>query len=638
MRKIYIPWVFALVASVLFTACDDKETQFDAPGEDTFEASPLHVINSVSQYWDTGLFGPKNGFLDFIDTTDTQYQTISYTALANVGTTGKNVWNVLFDTKANMPYSSADVDMLKYFNQDRALGFFAMGEGEKLDNPNALTKNFGFTFEKGPVGALEASGQTLVANNDGFFLKLDQPGDWKVLATAKGKPVIALKGEDQGNQILACGVDIFGNRNAGNVAFYKALMEETAKQSVGNFASKGLNAEGGVPAYEDDNVTIIANKYWSDKVMDIKDRLTQAVSKSKEMSGYPDITAPLRLRIINGEGTFFFHKGEVVLGLGTEQFDGDELGLTVSLGAVAHMWLTKFKERTFRMEGPALLAGVKLANEMGLTGGEDRFLKPLKEMGKAHPDYNKLDYTTLNETNKGDFSVELYAGKFLNLFDKIEAVDAGDSFTEYVRLLSQEPADFPYINAHNDMWILLASSGDVTAATSIMGDEGIAYDNDRVSTPLSYSAEFVNPSEFEATGIAQPGFPLSRLFDGSYSIWHSPWGGGAQPMPHDIIIDMKVARKIGFVFYYPRQGGPKDHIAEAQFFVSDDGENWEDPISEFEWKMPHTNGRKKIYSHLLKKGRYVKMRINDFWRDGETTQGDGDFSVIAELQFYGVEE
>ena len=75
--------------------------------------------------------------------------------------------------------------------------------------------------------------------------------------------------------------------------------------------------------------------------------------------------------------------------------------------------------------------------------------------------------------------------------------------------------------------------------------------------------------------------PANAIDGDTQSIWHTPWQGTAvSPPPHALTIDLGMTRRVSGFRYLPRQDKTVNGtIAKFNFFVSDDGEHWNEPVA-----------------------------------------------------------
>lgn len=75
--------------------------------------------------------------------------------------------------------------------------------------------------------------------------------------------------------------------------------------------------------------------------------------------------------------------------------------------------------------------------------------------------------------------------------------------------------------------------------------------------------------------------PATNAFDGDRNtIWSTQWFEADPPHPHEIQINLGTSHNIGGFLYLPRQDGNYNGIIkEYQFYISNDGVSWGDPVA-----------------------------------------------------------
>jgi hypothetical protein len=98
-----------------------------------------------------------------------------------------------------------------------------------------------------------------------------------------------------------------------------------------------------------------------------------------------------------------------------------------------------------------------------------------------------------------------------------------------------------------------------------------------------------------------------NAFDASAAtMWHSRWYNGADPLPHEIQIDLGAAYAISGFRYLPRQDGSHNGwIGRYEFYVSTDGVTWGTPVATGTLANDATE---KQVTFASKTGRYVRLR------------------------------
>mgnify|MGYP000243397764 CR=1 FL=1 len=78
----------------------------------------------------------------------------------------------------------------------------------------------------------------------------------------------------------------------------------------------------------------------------------------------------------------------------------------------------------------------------------------------------------------------------------------------------------------------------------------------------------------------EPDYTAQHAVDGGRStMWHTAWRQGAPVHPHWLRVDLGSPQKVSGFRYQPRQDMPNGRIADYEFQVSGDGENWTTVVS-----------------------------------------------------------
>jgi endo-alpha-N-acetylgalactosaminidase len=96
-------------------------------------------------------------------------------------------------------------------------------------------------------------------------------------------------------------------------------------------------------------------------------------------------------------------------------------------------------------------------------------------------------------------------------------------------------------------------------------------------------------------------------FDGNSStFWHTRWYDRADPLPHEIQIDLGASYALSGFRYLPRQdGSPNGRIGTYEFYVSSDGSTWGTPVATGTFRNDATE---KQVAFTAKTGRYIRLR------------------------------
>ncbi|WP_373262025.1 discoidin domain-containing protein [Bacteroides thetaiotaomicron] len=129
----------------------------------------------------------------------------------------------------------------------------------------------------------------------------------------------------------------------------------------------------------------------------------------------------------------------------------------------------------------------------------------------------------------------------------------------------------------------------------------------------------------EASGEGAGNGLAKCLIDGdTETFWHAKWQGGSDPLPYDIVIDMKQNIQIAQVELLPRGRGSNNPIKVVEFAASEDNVNWT-PIGRF--GFTNQDAALEYYVKSIK-ARYIRLTIPD---DG----GNSTVAAIRELDVKG---
>ncbi|MBI4688493.1 MAG: discoidin domain-containing protein, partial [Nitrospirae bacterium] len=102
------------------------------------------------------------------------------------------------------------------------------------------------------------------------------------------------------------------------------------------------------------------------------------------------------------------------------------------------------------------------------------------------------------------------------------------------------------------------------------------------------------------------GAAVNAFDNNSATIWHTKWNGGADPLPHEIQIDMGGVYDINGFRYLPRQDGwSHGMVGQYEFYVSMDGVNWGSPVATGTFA---NSAAEKEVSFTQKTGRFIRLR------------------------------
>lgn len=145
----------------------------------------------------------------------------------------------------------------------------------------------------------------------------------------------------------------------------------------------------------------------------------------------------------------------------------------------------------------------------------------------------------------------------------------------------------------------ISSSNDVLYANLVSG----RYIRLKALSEVNGGA-WASAAEFRITGLDQSTWSLvytdseetsgedgaaANTFDNNEStIWHTVWSAGTDPYPHEIQIDLGDVYHFNEFSYLPRQNGINGTIADYEFFVSNDPNEWSTAAASGTWENSNT--------------------------------------------------
>lgn len=121
-----------------------------------------------------------------------------------------------------------------------------------------------------------------------------------------------------------------------------------------------------------------------------------------------------------------------------------------------------------------------------------------------------------------------------------------------------------------------------------------------------WTIAYVDSQEMKS-GSWGPATPATSAIDGNpATFWHTEWYFVQRPFPHEIQIDLGVTYSVIGFRHLPRQDGNlAGRLAQYEFHVSADGQNWETPVAA--GTFANTAAETTVPS-TAKFGRYVRLR------------------------------
>jgi len=104
-----------------------------------------------------------------------------------------------------------------------------------------------------------------------------------------------------------------------------------------------------------------------------------------------------------------------------------------------------------------------------------------------------------------------------------------------------------------------------------------------------------------------PGYESYRAMDGDpATMWHTFFGGGDPPCPHEIVVDLGKTYEVRGLSYLPRRGGGNGTIKDYELYLSGDGRKFGKPV--IKGAFARANAENVVKLPVPARARYVKLR------------------------------
>ncbi len=173
---------------------------------------------------------------------------------------------------------------------------------------------------------------------------------------------------------------------------------------------------------------------------------------------------------------------------------------------------------------------------------------------------------------------------------------------------SQNPGAVQF-NQAGSFLVRLATTDALGQVDPTPATRTVLVQNSASSFPIpraGWSVAYVDSQELKS-GSWGPATPATNAIDGNpATFWHTEWFNAQKPFPHEIQIDMGALHHVTGFRHLPRQDDIiNGRIAQFEFFVSSDGNNWGSPVAT--GTFANTLAESTIPS-TPKFGRYVRLR------------------------------
>jgi hypothetical protein len=159
----------------------------------------------------------------------------------------------------------------------------------------------------------------------------------------------------------------------------------------------------------------------------------------------------------------------------------------------------------------------------------------------------------------------------------------------------------------------------------------ISIEMDELRSLLKDATAMTHASVVSANSV-QSGYPAEHIIDNDpATLWSTAWSPEIIKHPHEVIIDLSKEYQMRGFTYLPRQDhNPNGWIKDYEFYVSQDGKQWGDPVAKGTFEQNDSLKKvsfyddQSIYSEEKIKGRYIRLvTLSGF--------GDDPYTTIAEL-------
>lgn len=106
---------------------------------------------------------------------------------------------------------------------------------------------------------------------------------------------------------------------------------------------------------------------------------------------------------------------------------------------------------------------------------------------------------------------------------------------------------------------------------------------DDCSNPASLPKNEWSLLYVDSEEINYPGLAIMSFDDDPETIWHTRWSTGDDPYPHEIQVDMGAVYRIYSFTCLNRQDGENGRIKAYELYISEDDQDWGEPVSAGEW-------------------------------------------------------
>ncbi|MCL4691522.1 MAG: discoidin domain-containing protein [Candidatus Hydrogenedentes bacterium] len=130
-----------------------------------------------------------------------------------------------------------------------------------------------------------------------------------------------------------------------------------------------------------------------------------------------------------------------------------------------------------------------------------------------------------------------------------------------------------------------------------------------------------------STDSYSPEYPPDFAIDGNSStLWHTEFVGAMPGYPHELVVALDAPQQIAGLTYVPRQDSTNGRVKEFEVYVSQDGEQWGEPVASGVWA---NDAVPKTAFFPTQTARYVKL-LGKSEVDGQPIMSAAEVEVLID--------
>lgn len=134
--------------------------------------------------------------------------------------------------------------------------------------------------------------------------------------------------------------------------------------------------------------------------------------------------------------------------------------------------------------------------------------------------------------------------------------------------------------------------------------------------------------------VGEDGAAANVLDNNPNTFWHTEWYQASPNYPHEIVFQLDKTYTIENFSYLPRNSSSNGRIKGYQIFISEDQNNWGDPVLEGNW--PDQTAQQIVDLPAPMNGQFVKLKAlsevnGNAWATAAEISLNAEFSVITDI-------